>query len=84
MKFKNFQKDEEGDCGDCISPKRRHVKLRYGDPLTFNITFISPEHYPIDMYYLMDLSQSMSDDLEALKGFLCFLSFTFFGHFFDF
>ena len=39
------------------------VKLRYGDALKFNIQFTSPKHYPIDMYYLMDLSQSMKDDL---------------------
>ena len=50
-----------------ISPKTLSVDLRYGDPIKFTINFTSPEYYPIDMYYLMDLSQSMSDDLENLR-----------------
>ena len=42
-----------------ISPQKLEASLRYGDPFKFELTFKSPSHYPIDMYYLMDLSQSM-------------------------
>ncbi|KAL0201335.1 hypothetical protein M9458_004522, partial [Cirrhinus mrigala] len=35
---------------------------------TFNLTFKRAEDYPIDLYYLMDLSYSMKDDLENVKN----------------
>ena len=50
-----------------ISPEEMSIDLRYKDPVKFTINFTSPEFYPIDMYYLMDLSQSMADDLENLR-----------------
>ena len=31
------------------------------------ITFRQAEDYPVDLYYLMDLSQSMADDKESLS-----------------
>lgn len=43
-----------------ISPQKLEASLRYGDPFTFKLKFTSPSHYPIDLYYLMDLSQSMN------------------------
>uniref|UniRef100_A0A8C5FQT2 Integrin beta n=1 Tax=Gadus morhua TaxID=8049 RepID=A0A8C5FQT2_GADMO len=39
-----------------------------GEPLTFNLKFKRAEDYPIDLYYLMDLSFSMKDDLENVKN----------------
>ncbi|EMP26993.1 Integrin beta-2, partial [Chelonia mydas] len=38
-----------------------------GQPAEFNVTFRRAEGYPIDLYYLMDLSYSMHDDLEKVK-----------------
>lgn len=38
-----------------------------GEPQTFNLKFKRAEDYPIDLYYLMDLSYSMEDDLENVK-----------------
>ena len=32
-----------------------------------NLEFKQAEDYPVDLYYLLDLSQSMSDDLEKLQ-----------------
>ena len=31
------------------------------------ITFRQAEDYPVDLYYLMDLSQSMADDKDSLS-----------------
>lgn len=38
-----------------------------GEPQTFSLKFKRAEDYPIDLYYLMDLSFSMRDDLENVK-----------------
>ena len=39
-----------------------------GEPQSFNLKFKRAEDYPIDLYYLMDLSYSMKDDLENVKN----------------
>lgn len=35
--------------------------------MTFQISVQQTEDYPVDIYYLMDLSASMIDDLEMIK-----------------
>ncbi|KAG9476468.1 hypothetical protein GDO78_003164, partial [Eleutherodactylus coqui] len=50
-----------------IRPQQLQFELRSGEPQTFNLTFRRAEDYPIDLYYLMDLSYSMKDDLENVK-----------------
>lgn len=39
-----------------------------GEPQSFALKFKRAEDYPIDLYYLMDLSYSMKDDLENVKN----------------
>lgn len=50
-----------------IKPEQIDVTLRRGDPVSVNITFTRPATYPVDMFYVMDLSKSMEDDLQNLK-----------------
>ncbi|KAM4700876.1 integrin beta-7 isoform 1-T3 [Discoglossus pictus] len=50
-----------------LAPQRLHLKLRPGEQKGFRIKFKRAEGYPIDLYYLMDLSYSMKDDLENVK-----------------
>ncbi|XP_056375441.1 integrin beta-1 isoform X2 [Hyla sarda] len=50
-----------------LRPQQLKFELRSGEPQTFNLTFRRAEDYPIDLYYLMDLSYSMKDDLENVK-----------------
>lgn len=38
-----------------------------GQAAVFNVTFQRAKGYPIDLYYLMDLSYSMLDDLINVK-----------------
>lgn len=38
-----------------------------GLPSRFNVSFRRVEGYPVDLYYLMDLSYSMADDLKNVK-----------------
>ncbi|XP_078795376.1 integrin beta-2-like isoform X3 [Oryzias latipes] len=51
-----------------LSPQKISLKLRPGLPQTFQVSFKRAEGYPVDLYYLMDLSYSMKDDLENVKG----------------
>uniref|UniRef100_A0A4W6G4L3 Integrin beta n=1 Tax=Lates calcarifer TaxID=8187 RepID=A0A4W6G4L3_LATCA len=50
-----------------LSPQEISLKVRPGLPITFNVSFKRVEGYPVDLYYLMDLSYSMKDDLANVK-----------------
>ncbi|KAG9327927.1 hypothetical protein JZ751_017260, partial [Albula glossodonta] len=50
-----------------LRPQNLHLKLRVGVPQTFEVKFKRSEGYPIDLYYLMDFSYSMRDDLAKVK-----------------
>ncbi|KAE8299798.1 Integrin beta-2 Cell surface adhesion glycoproteins [Larimichthys crocea] len=51
-----------------LSPQKISLNLRPGLPIKFSVSFKRAEGYPVDLYYLMDLSNSMKDDLENVKG----------------
>ena len=40
-----------------------------GQPKTIPIRVKTPINFPIDVYYLMDLSDTMSDDLKQVREF---------------
>uniref|UniRef100_A0A8C6XWI4 Integrin beta n=1 Tax=Naja naja TaxID=35670 RepID=A0A8C6XWI4_NAJNA len=50
-----------------LSPQRIVLQLRPGKEQSFTVRFKRAEGYPVDLYYLMDLSYSMKDDLEKIK-----------------
>lgn len=50
-----------------LFPSKVTLKLRPGQAAAFNVTFRRAKGYPIDLYYLMDLSYSMLDDLNNVK-----------------
>lgn len=50
-----------------ISPQRISLKLRINEPRRIKFAYAQAEDYPIDLYYLMDLSQTMKDDKEKLS-----------------
>lgn len=50
-----------------LFPQEIKLKLRPGLPQTFTVKFRRAEGYPVDLYYLMDLSFSMNDDLQNVK-----------------
>uniref|UniRef100_A0A6Q2XGX7 Integrin beta n=1 Tax=Esox lucius TaxID=8010 RepID=A0A6Q2XGX7_ESOLU len=51
-----------------LQPQEVYLKLRPGLSKTFRINFQRIEGYPVDLYYLMDLSYSMEDDLRSIKS----------------
>ncbi|XP_072224330.1 integrin beta-3a [Leuresthes tenuis] len=50
-----------------VRPQKIHMTLRPGDAKRFDVTVKQVEDYPVDLYYLMDLSYSMIDDLSRLS-----------------
>ena len=52
--------------GDKLSLINTHT-LQTGQPITFPLQVRPARNFPIDLYLLMDLSFSMSDDLDNLK-----------------
>ncbi|XP_067844109.1 integrin beta-2 [Heptranchias perlo] len=56
-----------GDTVIQIKPQKVQLVLRRGNPQKIEVTFKRAEGYPVDLYYLMDLSYSMKDDLEKVK-----------------
>uniref|UniRef100_A0A7G3AQR4 Integrin beta n=1 Tax=Lutzomyia longipalpis TaxID=7200 RepID=A0A7G3AQR4_LUTLO len=50
-----------------ISPQRVKLKLRINEEYHLNMRYSQAEDYPIDLYYLMDLSKSMEDDKHSLS-----------------
>ncbi|XP_060776251.1 integrin beta-7 [Neoarius graeffei] len=61
--------DLNSDPGNVVQlkPQSLKVQLRIGVPQEFKVEFKRAKGYPIDLYYLMDLSYSMKDDLEEIK-----------------
>lgn len=51
-----------------MKPQEIELNLRPGDAFTFELKFKRAEGYPVDLYYLMDLSYSMGDDLKNVKN----------------
>uniref|UniRef100_A0A3B3ZET6 Integrin beta n=1 Tax=Periophthalmus magnuspinnatus TaxID=409849 RepID=A0A3B3ZET6_9GOBI len=49
-----------------IRPQKMRMVLRPGDSKRFTVSVKQVEDYPVDLYYLMDLSYSMKDDLAKL------------------
>ncbi|XP_045345578.1 integrin beta-4 isoform X3 [Leopardus geoffroyi] len=50
-----------------VSPQRLRVRLRPGGEQHFQLLVFEPNESPVDLYILMDFSNSMSDDLDNLK-----------------
>ncbi|XP_057570089.1 integrin beta-4 isoform X2 [Hippopotamus amphibius kiboko] len=50
-----------------VSPQGLRVRLRPGEERHFELQVFEPLESPMDLYILMDFSNSMSDDLDNLK-----------------
>ncbi|XP_050304275.1 integrin beta-PS isoform X1 [Anthonomus grandis grandis] len=50
-----------------VGPQRINLKLRARQSYSVYMSYTQAEDYPVDMYYLMDLSRSMLDDKEKLS-----------------
>ncbi|XP_062893542.1 integrin beta-7-like [Mobula hypostoma] len=57
----------EGEGHIQLAPQKVRINLRPGLTEHFRVKFRRAERYPVDLYYLMDLSYSMKDDLEYIR-----------------
>lgn len=51
-----------------IQPQKIALSLRPADQAWFEVQVRPVEDYPVDLYYLMDLSLSMKDDLHTIRN----------------
>lgn len=51
-----------------ISPQHVSLKLRINEAYRMTLAYAQAEDYPVDLYYLMDLSKSMEDDKGKLSS----------------
>ena len=50
-----------------VSLKFVNLKLRVSEPVSFSVSLKAAENFPLDLYMLMDLSGSFTQDLETVK-----------------
>ncbi|XP_013393648.1 integrin beta-PS isoform X1 [Lingula anatina] len=51
-----------------LSPQEMKIKVRPNKPVNFKVHFKLAENYPVDLYYLMDMSRSMNIHREKLAA----------------
>ncbi|KAL2080644.1 hypothetical protein ACEWY4_024437 [Coilia grayii] len=51
-----------------VAPRRINVQLQPGSKASFVVEVQQLERYPVDLYYLVDVSASMKDNLERLNN----------------
>jgi integrin beta 1 len=51
-----------------VKPQRIKLRLRARQQYSVHMYYTQAEDYPVDLYYLMDLSKSMQDDKEKLSA----------------
>ncbi|XP_073713556.1 integrin beta-3a isoform X1 [Misgurnus anguillicaudatus] len=49
-----------------MQPQKIHLTLRPDDSQQFTVTVKQVADYPVDLYYLMDMTNTMKDDLQKL------------------
>lgn len=60
-------KVENEDDAVQLKPQEMFVEIRPKSRVRFNVTYRQAVDYPVDLYYLMDLSYSMKDDKQKLS-----------------
>ncbi|XP_046382913.1 integrin beta-PS-like [Ischnura elegans] len=71
VKNDHFHRATQGDSAGSdavqLRPQKVKMRLRVGEIFPLELQYSQAEDYPVDLYYLMDLSGSMSDDKETLS-----------------
>ncbi|CAH0726453.1 unnamed protein product, partial [Brenthis ino] len=64
---KNFTKGENGEDVVQFKPQLIKVKARPGVPVDIIMSYKPAKDYPLDIYYLIDYSRTMLEQVETLK-----------------
>uniref|UniRef100_UPI00398F745E integrin beta-3-like n=1 Tax=Pristiophorus japonicus TaxID=55135 RepID=UPI00398F745E len=70
--LKNLSLSEKGSSGKLdqivqFAPQKVAINLRRGESRSFTVQVRQVDDYPVDIYYLMDVSYSMKDDLVTIQ-----------------
>ncbi|EFA03618.2 integrin beta-PS [Tribolium castaneum] len=65
LQDKPFSSTENGEAVQ-IRPQKIKLKLRKGEEYSLQFQYAQAENYPVDLYYIMDLSASMEDHRDKL------------------
>ena len=74
--YNSLKYEENYEISETVQIKPQHVSLQLRVNVTLELDFYyeQAQDYPVDLYYLADLSKSMEDDKERLStlgGLLC-------------
>ncbi|XP_031572666.1 integrin beta-1-like [Actinia tenebrosa] len=58
--------DKKFDSITNFTPQNLTLRLRKGQPAKFNVSMRTPKNFPVDLYYLMDISGSMLQDMKRI------------------
>ncbi|EDO35236.1 predicted protein, partial [Nematostella vectensis] len=61
-------KNKKLDDSTNVTPRNLTLHLRKGQPARFNVSMRTPENFPVDLYYLMDISGSMFQDMQQITS----------------
>ncbi|KAM3962805.1 LOW QUALITY PROTEIN: integrin beta pat-3-like [Aphomia sociella] len=51
-----------------IRPQKIKMRLRVGEPMNFNFSFKTADDYPVDLYFLLDVSLTMMEVKEEIAN----------------
>ncbi|KAL1498165.1 hypothetical protein ABEB36_009007 [Hypothenemus hampei] len=68
LDFKEIADDQDVVSAVQIRPQKFNLVLRKNDPINITFTYKAAKNYPLELYFLGDLSHSMKPHLETLKN----------------
>jgi len=68
IKNVTVQDARDGSRAVQLSPQKMTISLRPRTPYEFKLSYKQAANNPVDLYFVMDLSQSMKDDKDKLAG----------------
>lgn len=71
--FQPFKSDSPEDVVQ-VQPTFFNITLRMGAPINITFTYSPAKDYPLDLYYLLDVSHSMKDHLKLFQNLTMALS----------
>uniref|UniRef100_A0A3B3C8U9 Integrin beta n=1 Tax=Oryzias melastigma TaxID=30732 RepID=A0A3B3C8U9_ORYME len=67
MELSEIKVEVDGLTRSQVSPSHINITLRPGSEVSFIVAVTQLERYPVDLYYLVDVSASMQENLDNLK-----------------
>lgn len=66
MKDSPLRHQQDGDDAIQLRPQEVHLTLQKGEEYKLSFQYAQAANYPVDLYYIMDLSASMAENKKHL------------------